>query len=168
MQNNKEQQKSNPIILGIDPGYEKVGIAVIEKGATKKESVLFSGCIRTDKDLPHNERLLSIAHNFSEIIKTFKPHHLGIETLFFNANQKTAMPVAEARGVILYKATENNLTIHEFSPPQIKLAVTGDGRADKKQIKNMVERLLKIEKRRREDDEFDALAIALTVSAYLH
>lgn len=166
MQNNKTQE--NLIILGVDPGYEKLGIAIIEKDGAKKEKVLFSGCIRTDKDLSHSKRLLSIAQDFSEIIETFKPNHLGIETLFFNANQKTAMPVAEARGVILYKATEKNLTIHEFSPPQIKLAVTGDGRADKKQIKSMVEKLLKVERRKREDDEFDALAIALTTSAYLH
>ncbi len=155
------------IVLGIDPGYERLGIALIEKNARTKEKLLYSECFETKRSLSHPERLLAIKLHCQEIISTYKPTVLGIETLFFSANQKTAFPVSEARGVILLTAAENSLSIYEFSPPEIKMSVTGYGKADKKQIIDMVRMLLGLKKTRARDDEFDAIAVALTTLVHL-
>lgn len=154
------------IILGIDPGYEKLGVAIIEKQPKqKKELYIFSDCIKTQKTLPHAERLLHISENIKQIIETYKPDSLGIEKLFFNTNQQTATKVAEARGVILAEAARAHVTIHEFTPLEIKIAVTGYGRSDKKQVISMVSKLISITKPIKEDDEYDAIAAALSCSA---
>ena len=92
---------------------------------------------------------------------------MAIETLFLTTNQKTVMHVAEARGVIIYEATKANLKIHEFSPPQIKVATTGHGQADKNQIIKMVKMLVKIDTEKKSDDEMDAIAVALTAIAHI-
>jgi crossover junction endodeoxyribonuclease RuvC len=151
-------------ILGIDPGYERVGIAIIEKNSVA-DVLIHSECYKTPPSLPHSERLLLIGKRLREIIATFSPEVLAIETLFFNSNQKTAMPVAEARGVIIYCCQEHGLGVVEFSPPQIKSASTGYGKADKSQIKNMVTKLIRITKKITHDDEYDAIAVAITASA---
>lgn len=155
------------IILAIDPGYERLGIAVLEKNkGDKKETLLFSECFKTKTTNTHAERLLLLGEEISKIIKEYKPDALAIETLFLTTNHKTVMHVSEARGVILYESARHNLSIHEYSPPQIKSAVAGDGHADKKAIIKMVPLLINIKKEIKHDDEYDAIAVGLTFFAY--
>ncbi len=152
-------------VLGIDPGYERVGVAIVEKDVRGKEILIYSDCIRTDKKFSHPERLKIIAKNLEDQIKKYRPNILAVETLFFESNQKTAMRVAEARGVILVTGTLLGLTVREFTPLQIKVAVTGDGRADKKQMIAMIPRLIGVSTKKMLDDEYDAIAVALTCFA---
>ena len=152
-------------ILGIDPGYERVGMAVIEKEGDSKETLLYSNCFKTKKELLFNERLFLIGDEINKIIRQFKPRILAIESLFFNTNQKTALLVSEARGVIIYEAKRNNLEIYEYTPLQIKNAVTGYGRASKNQVDTMIRQLISIPKTTKQDDEVDAIATALTCLA---
>ncbi|MFA6324907.1 MAG: crossover junction endodeoxyribonuclease RuvC [Candidatus Paceibacterota bacterium] len=156
-------------ILGIDPGFERVGIAILEKNSSsEKELVLFSECFKTSAKLEFSERLNLIGTEVKKIIKKYKPEVLSIETLFLNTNQKTVMNVAEARGVIIYESTQGGLKVFQASPPQIKIAITGYGRADKKQINRMVQMLVNIDKKEKKlDDEWDAIAIALTAFAHI-
>ena len=155
-------------ILGIDPGYERLGIAVLEKNKPGKEVVLYSECFKTSPTLPFHERLVLVGKKIQEIIETYKPEVLSIETLFLNTNQKTAMNVAEARGVVVYESSKAQLKIFEATPLQIKIATTGYGRADKKDVMKMVRLLVKVENSKTSDDELDAIAIALTGFAHLH
>ncbi len=153
-------------ILGIDPGYERVGIAVLEKNqGDKKEKLIHSECFKTSPSLPHHERLLLIGTQVKKVIEKYAPEALAIETLFFNNNQKTAMLVSEARGVTLYEAAEKGLVVHEYTPLQIKIAVTGYGRGTKEQVTSMVEKLVEIQREIKHDDEYDAIAVALTCFA---
>jgi len=165
-------------ILGIDPGFERLGIAVLEKadkktafvknsGVSRKERVVFSECFKTSAKLEFSERLHLIGKEVRKIIKEYKPEVLAIETLFLNTNQKTVMRVAEARGVVVYEASLAGLQIFEASPPQIKIATTGYGRANKEQIMKMVKMLVEMDKTKSSDDELDAIAIALTAFAHL-
>ena len=160
-----KKEIENLKIIGIDPGYERLGIAIIQKQKIGKEFLIYSDCFKTDKKLPHGERLALIARELKKIIRKYKPDILGIETLYFNENQKTVMPVAEARGVIILVAVQGGLRVIEHTPLEIKVAVAGYGRADKNQVINMVKRLIEIEKVVKLDDEFDAIAVALTTSA---
>ena len=151
-------------IISIDPGYERLGIAVLEKG-TGKEELLFSECFITSTKEKHEDRLRLIGQEIEKIIKKYEPEAMGIETLFFKNNAKTAMKVSEARGVMLYEAAKNNLKVLEFTPLQIKVAVTGYGKSDKEQVTEMVKRLIKITKPIKYDDEYDAIAVGLTLFA---
>ncbi len=151
-------------ILGIDPGIERVGFAVIEK-ISGKDSYVFSECFKTSSKLSHSERLRLLGEETAEIIKKYKPEALGIEKLFFETNVKTAMTVAEARGVLIYECAKEGLEIFEYTPLEIKMAVTGYGKGDKKAVMNMVPRLIKLPERKMIDDEVDAIAIAITCSA---
>ncbi len=154
-------------ILGIDPGYERLGIAVLEKNKQNKECVIFSECFKTSAKLEFSERLKLIGEEVKKVIKKFKPEVLAIETLFLNTNHKTVMRVAETRGVVIYEAACAGLKVFEASPPQIKIATTGDGRASKEQIIKMVKILVEVDKFKASDDELDAIAIALTAFAHL-
>ena len=155
-------------ILGIDPGFERLGIAILEKNkGDKKERVLFSECFKTSARLDFADRLTLLGNEIKRVIKKYKPEVLSIETLFLTTNYKTAMRVAEARGVIIYEAKSAGLEIFEASPPQIKIATTGYGRADKNQMTKMVKMLVEIDKNKTSDDELDAIAIALTAFAHL-
>lgn len=162
-------------ILGIDPGFERLGIAILEKNKDdKKETVLFSECFKTSAKLEFSERLVLIGDEVKKIIKKYKPEILSIETLFLTTNQKTVMHVAEARGVVVYEAACAGLKIFEASPPQIKIATTGYGRANKEQIIKMVKILVEIDNSKthakagqESDDELDAIAIALTAFAHM-
>lgn len=168
MPNSQTTLKPRPIrILGIDPGYERLGVAVIEK---KKdgEDLLFSECFRTDAKLPFGDRLLHIGQRIESVIKEMSPEALAIENLFVSTNQKTAMRVGEVRGVILYLSEKAGLSVKEFTPLQVKIAITGYGKSEKKQVDHMVRRLIQINKKNILDDEIDAIAIALTLSATLH
>lgn len=156
------------IILGIDPGFERLGIAILEKNKSdKKEKVIFSECFKTSAKLEFSERLNLIGEKVREIIKEYNPEVLSIETLFLTTNHKTVMHVAEARGVVIYEASRAHLKIFEASPPQIKIATTGYGKSDKSQIIKMVKILVDIDKSKKSDDELDAIAIAITAFAHL-
>ncbi len=156
------------IILGIDPGFERLGIAILEKNkGDKKECVIFSECFKTSAKLEFGDRICLIGEKVKEIIKKYKPEVMAIETLFLTTNHKTVMHVAEARGVVIYEAKSAGLKVFEASPPQIKMATTGYGASDKTQINKMVKILVDIDKNIKSDDELDAVAIALTAFAHL-
>ncbi len=157
------------IILGIDPGYDRLGIAVIEKtakGGSGKETLLHSSCLQTSSKDTIYTRLAQIGAETSRILDEFKPDALSIETLFISNNQKTAMRVSEARGIIMYEAARRNIPIHEYGPMEIKSAVTGDGSSDKLRMTKMVHLLIQIPEKKTVDDEYDAIAVALTHSAH--
>lgn len=152
-------------ILGIDPGFERLGISILSKIKGQKEELVHSECFKTKASLPFNERLGQIGDRLEEIIRKYKPQILGIENLFLTTNQTTVMRVAETRGVIIYIAEKNGLLIREYTPLQIKVAVTGYGKADKKQVMNMVPKLVRMENNKTSDDELDAIAVAITTIA---
>jgi crossover junction endodeoxyribonuclease RuvC len=162
-------------IIGIDPGYDRLGIAIIEKSSPReKETLIHSECFMTStknkKDsAPIYDRLTSVGVRIKKLIEEYRPDALAMETLFITKNQKTAMHVSEARGIIAYEARLHGLPIFEYSPPQIKIAVTGYGKSDKAQIIKMIPLLLKIspEKQAQKmlDDEYDAIAVTLTCLA---
>lgn len=149
------------IILGIDPGYATVGYGVIENTGSKNFAKEY-GVIQTPKadTLPY--RLGYIAEKIEELLERFKPDAIAVEELFFYNNQKTAIFVAEARGAILVPCLKSKAKIYEFTPLQIKQAMTGYGRADKNQIQQMVKIMLALDKIPKPDDAADALAVALT------
>ena len=152
-------------IIGIDPGFDRLGIAIIDKEGTQ-ETLVYSTCIITTRTNSFEERLLRIGKELSSILKGYQPHDIAIETLFFTKNQKTVITVAEVRGLCIYLAHIHQAKLHEYSPPQIKLAITGNGRASKEDVALMVERILKQKiVSKTLDDEIDAIAIALTHSA---
>jgi crossover junction endodeoxyribonuclease RuvC len=151
-------------VLGIDPGYDRLGLAVIEK-TNGKDTLLFSACFETPKTNAHAKRLQGVGDELSRVIREFHPTNAALETLFFSKNQKTALKVAEARGVILATLAHHNLTIHELSPADVKIGVTGYGRADKQQVIAMIPRIISLPQCKRHDDEYDAIAIALTCLA---
>jgi crossover junction endodeoxyribonuclease RuvC len=152
-------------IIAIDPGYERLGIAVIEKELSGKEVLIYSECFKTSSKLPHPERLRLIQEKIKKIIKEYNPERCAIETLFFSNNQKTALLVAEARGAIIATSASEGLEIFELNPNSIKLAVTGNGASDKDQIIKMIPILIKINKEIKHDDEYDAIACGLTYFA---
>lgn len=151
-------------IISIDPGYERVGIAVIEKNG--KEKLLYSECFKTKASLSFFERLELIGREIERVVIEFSPQVLSIENLFIETNQKTAMRVAEARGAILYQAKLLNLEIYEYTPLQIKVATTGYGKATKAQVISMVKKLISGAESIKQDDEMDAIAIGLTHFAH--
>lgn len=151
-------------ILAVDPGYDRLGIAIVEREGTGKESLLYSECLETQKKHRHEERLLVISKRLAEIIRDHSPSVLATETLFFSVNQKTALKVAEVRGVILTEAARASLPVFEYNPMQVKVAVTGYGKSDKDQVIFMTKKILRINKEAL-DDEYDAMAIGITCFA---
>lgn len=149
-------------IISIDPGYERLGIAIVEKVPKQKETLLFSECFKTSSKLPHHERLSLIGKRIFDIVQQYRPEILATEKLFFSGNQKTALLVAEARGVILYTGSSLGLKIFEYTPNEVKIAITGYGRSEKKQMIDMVKKLITVNSKTNSDDEFDAIAIGLT------
>lgn len=152
-------------VLGVDPGYDRVGLAVMEyeNGA---EKLIYSSCLETDKNLDLHQRLQIVGQTITEVIQTHDVDTLGIETLFFNKNVKTAMGVAQARGIIIYAAMQANCTVYEFSPQAIKIATTGYGNSDKKSMFSMVKQLIPGVPTRALDDEYDAIAVGITCLAH--
>ena len=152
-------------IIGIDPGVERIGIAVIEKNGSK-ETYLYSECFKTSAKLPHSERLLLLGTELARVITEWQPQGIAIEKLFFEKNVTTAMTVSEARGVLLYEGCRSHLRVFEYTPNEIKVAVTGYGKSDKQAIMQMVPKLIKLPERKMIDDEVDAIAVALTCFAH--
>jgi len=148
------------IILGIDPGIATVGFGVIEsKGAECR--LIRCGAITTEAGLRLSVRLSHIYHDMTDLIDTFRPDAIAIEELFFNTNLKTGISVAHGRGVVILAGEENAVPMFEYTPLQIKQAITGYGRAGKKQMMEMVKRLLSLSDVAKPDDASDALAVAI-------
>lgn len=148
-------------ILGIDPGFDRVGWAIGEI-IDSKFKILDFNCIQTNRKDNLTARYQQIDRELSQIIKKFRPTQLAIETVLFSVNKKTAMRVAESKGLITQICLSNNLKIFEYNPNQIKLAVTGNGRADKKSMAKMLELELKLKINKQLDDALDAIAIVYT------
>ena len=149
------------IILGIDPGIAIVGWGIVDYTPPSTFKTLGYGAITTDSDLSVEDRLLIINDAVDEIIKCYRPECMAVEELFWNTNQKTGIVVAEARGVILCAARRAGVEIFEYTPLQVKMAITGYGRAEKRQIMLMVTSVLKLACVPKPDDTADALAIAV-------
>jgi crossover junction endodeoxyribonuclease RuvC len=151
-------------VLAIDPGYDRVGVAVMEK-TNNKEVLIHSECILTEKGEELTTRLLALGKKIELLITEYKPSAVGIETLFFNKNQKTAIGVAQARGIIIYLALKAGCEVYEFGPQEIKVAVTGYGKSDKTGVIDMVKRLVVGVPESALDDEYDAIAVGITCLA---
>ncbi len=148
------------IVIGIDPGLATIGFGVIraENGIINPVSY---GCIRTSSDMQTPERLLEIYNEIRSLFEKYPPAVIAVEKLFFNRNVTNAMSVSEARGIIFLAAAQKNIPVVEYTPNQIKKAITGSGSADKKQMQDMIRRLLNLEEVPESDDAADGLSIAL-------
>lgn len=147
------------IILGLDPGTARLGYGVLRKDGPRLAH-LEHGCLETPKTMPQPERLLDLQRQLEEVIERHGPEAVGVEKLFFAKNAKTAMTVSEARGMILTAVQARKLRIFEHTPMQVKQAVVGYGAADKRQVQEMIRRLLGLKDIPRPDDAADALAVA--------
>lgn len=149
------------IILGIDPGTSRIGFAFLEKRGDSI-NLLECGCLELAKKRSQAERLKAINDEIGRLIGKHRPETAAVEKLFFSKNTKTALSVAEARGVLLNICAQNGLNLMEFAPTEIKLALTGYGRAEKSQVQKMVMNILKLKNLTGPDDIADAIAVALT------
>ena len=149
------------IIIGIDPGTATTGYGVIEKNGMNL-SCLSYGCIQTMPSSLPEKRLEIIYNELNKIIKKYKPIALSVENVYFFKNLKTAMPVSQSKGVIMLAAAKNKLPVYEITPLQVKMTVTGYGRANKKQVQKMIAQILKLKKPPSPDDAADALSIAVS------
>lgn len=148
-------------VLGIDPGYDRVGVAIAET-IGRNDTILFSTCIETNPKDAFIERLLVIGEQLELIIAEHQPTDACIETLFFQTNAKTAIRVAEARGMMQYVLRKHNLKIHDIGPGQVKSSITGNGRATKQEVIKMTKLITQLpDIESKKDDEVDAMAIAL-------
>ncbi len=154
-------------ILGIDPGTGILGFGVVEVSKQGKLSLVDAGVIRTPVKQADSERLSTIYDELHEIIKSTQPTVMSVEKLFFAQNVTTAMSVSQARGVVLLCGKQHSLELHEFTPQQIKQSLTGYGKADKKQVQEMVRMLLNLKEIPKPDDAADALAAAICCSTAL-
>jgi crossover junction endodeoxyribonuclease RuvC len=152
-------------VLAVDPGYDRLGVAVVEK-QEGKETVVYSSCIETDKKTELNDRLHIVGSEFQKLLDEYSPDAVGIETLFFNKNVKTAIGVAQARGIIIYLAKSAGCAVFEHGPQEIKIAVTGYGKSDKNAVIDMVKRLVLNVPEKALDDEYDAIAVGITTLAH--
>lgn len=153
------------IVVGVDPGYDRLGVAVLD--SSKKDAVLYSSCIETSRQETFEKRLLYLGDKLIQIFNKWEPDSLAVEKLYIQKNKKTAARVSEVRGMIIYLAVKNNIDLTEYTPLEIKSTITGYGKADKKQVSDMVSRLVKLPKIPTKDDEYDAIAAALTHLAKL-
>jgi crossover junction endodeoxyribonuclease RuvC len=153
-------------ILSVDPGYERLGLSILEKEKGGSEELIYSETFKTSPKKNFLDRLFEIGKRTEKIIEEFNPEYLAIEKLFFNTNQKTATNVSEVRGVIIYSCQKKGMKIKEFTPLEIKVAVAGHGRASKDQVISMTEKLIKIKQDIKYDDEYDAIACGLTFFAH--
>ncbi len=148
------------LILGIDPGIGITGYSFVEFD-NSKFNLITSGSIQTDKSAPHPKRLLELKNDMDFLIKKYQPDCASIEQLFFFKNQKTIIPVAQARGVILCTLEENSVAMFEYTPLVVKQTITGHGRADKSLVKLMVKNYINLDKNIKLDDTIDSVALAI-------
>lgn len=160
------------IVMGIDPGTATTGFGVVKKIKSKLKAVDY-GCIITDPALSPGERLKKINNELNKLIRKYKPKVLAVENLYFFKNLKTAMPVSQAKGVVLLTAAKKKIPVYEFTPLQVKMAITGYGKAEKKQVQEMIKILLDFKKtpkfanKKLGDDAADALGVAVCCSFQL-
>ncbi len=148
------------LIFGIDPGIGITGYSFVETDDDQCD-IVASGSIQTDKNAPHPKRLLELKTDIDSLIKKYKPDCASIEQLFFFKNQKTIIPVAQARGVILLALEENKIPIYEYTPLVVKQTITGHGRAEKSLVKQMVKNFVEIKDNVKLDDTIDSIALAI-------
>jgi crossover junction endodeoxyribonuclease RuvC len=158
-------------VLAFDPGFERLGAAIVEK-VDGREVVVHSECIRTDATLPFNERLKALGAAAEALIQKFKPDAMALEEIFFGKNAKTGVQIAEVRGALTYIGMRNGLAVHGYTPLEVKIAITGYGKSDKRAVAAMVEKLVQLPRNpstrlrvKRLDDEVDAIAVGLTCLA---
>jgi crossover junction endodeoxyribonuclease RuvC len=151
-------------VLAFDPGFERLGAAVVERKAGK-ETLVHSECVRTSATLPFFERLAILGRAAEALIEKFSPDAVSLEDIYFAKNAKTAMKVAEVRGMLMYIAASHHLSLFEYTPLQVKVAITGYGASDKRAVAHMVAKLITLPSRVRFDDEIDAIAVGLTCLA---
>lgn len=151
------------IVLGIDPGTAATGYGVVERSGSRLRAVDY-GCLETLSTQAPPQRLLEIHGAITELITTHQPAMLGVERLFFNRNVQTAFAVGQARGVVLLAAAQAGVPVFEYGPHEVKMAVTGYGRADKAQVQRMVQVVLGMAVLPRPDDAADALAVAICLA----
>lgn len=145
------------MIVGVDPGYDRLGVAVFNDG-----QLVYSACFTSSKQLDLPGRIAAVAAQFEAVLTTYPVTEVAVEELYFSKNQATALKVAEARGVIAYLAIKRGAQVYHYSPQAIKLAVAGYGQADKAQVTAMVKKLVPFKQLPQHDDEYDAVAVALT------
>ena len=147
-------------IIGIDPGYAILGYGIVDKVGNNFKAVDY-GAITTDLKMDMPDRLLHIYRELEELIIRYKPEHLAIEELFFNNNAKTALLVGQARGIAILSCKGHGMEVYEYTPLQIKQGLVGYGRAEKKQVQQMVKMILNLKEVPKPDDTADALAAAV-------
>jgi crossover junction endodeoxyribonuclease RuvC len=157
--------QNNMRVLAVAPGYDRIGLAVMEY-QNGVEKLLYSTCVLTDKETEINHRIQMVGNVITQTINDHAVDTLGIETLFFNKNVKTAMGVAQARGVIIFAAMQAGCAVYEFSPQAIKIATTGYGNSDKVAVTAMVKQLIPDVPSDALDDEYDAVAVGITCLAH--
>ncbi|GAB4242906.1 MAG: hypothetical protein Kow00129_01650 [Thermoleophilia bacterium] len=148
------------VILGVDPGTALTGYGVLEKSGTKLRALAY-GVVRTPSDAPLHDRLDRLFGELSELLRVYSPDAAAVESLFFNVNVKTALAVGHARGVALLACSRQGCALFEYTPQQVKQAVVGYGKADKRQVQEMVRTLLALKAVPRPDDAADALGVAI-------
>lgn len=153
------------VILAIDPGFGRCGVALLT-GSGSKPELLYSSCIETSAKLSFSDRILEVGNGIKQLIDLHRPDLIALEELFFTNNAKTALHVAEVRGMIMYIAATSKIPLVEYNPLAVKIALTGYGRATKEQVTKMVEKMLHIEEKKMLDDEFDAIALGITTLAH--
>ena len=151
-------------VLGIDPGFDRLGLAVVE-GDPSRPTLVWSDCVSPAKGAME-DRLAAVERAVADAIKKYAPDLVALETLFFSTNKKTALGVAEARGAVLSAIGAAGLSARELSPGTVKLAVTGNGRADKAAIARMIPHLISLPPKKRLDDELDAIAVGIAALAH--
>jgi len=151
-------------ILAVDPGYDRLGVCVIE-GDRSNQNVIFSDCFETSSKDDFMSRLYAVGAYIEQTLIEYNCKGLAIESLFFAKNTKTALKVSEVRGAIIFAAKRNGLRVYEYTPNQIKVATTGYGNASKHDMYHMVYRLVSLDDKKRKDDEIDAIAIGITCFA---
>ena len=155
------------IILGIDPGTATTGYGVIlakslDSRTRDNFKCLGYGSIKTSPEMAMPQRLKKLNNELAKILKTHQPGIMVVESLYFLKNLKTAMPVSQAKGVILLTAAKKNIPVHEFTPPQVKMLIAGSGKAEKTQVQKKIQAMFGLKNLNKSDDAADALAIALT------
>ena len=151
------------IVLGIDPGTARTGYGIVSREGSSVRLIDY-GCFETIPDRPLSARLVLIHEAITDLIETHRPEGVGVERLFFNRNVQTAFAVGQARGVVLLAAAQHGLPVAEYGPQEVKMAVTGYGRAPKDQVQRMVQAVLSMSELPRPDDAADALAVAICLA----
>ncbi|MDI9325219.1 MAG: crossover junction endodeoxyribonuclease RuvC [Alphaproteobacteria bacterium] len=151
-------------MLGIDPGYDRAGFSCIDH-THGVDLYVYSECFVTSKSLPFEKRLSLVGEHLHILIDRFHPTHIALEKVYFSANKKTALSIAEVRGALRHISEERRLPLIEVTPAEVKQSITGYGNSSKKNVATMVAHILAIPEKKRLDDEYDAIAIALTAIA---